>query len=94
MKKLSAVVVGFGGRGATYAKYAMEHPQELEILAVADPNPTRRETAAQRHGIPEEKLYKPRFRTHCLTCGMRLSCNGCADCGKCRDPFAEVETGL
>ena len=57
MKKLSAVVVGFGGRGATYAKYAMEHPQELEILAVADPNPTRRETAAQRHGIPEEKLY-------------------------------------
>lgn len=44
--------------------------------------------------IPEEKLYKPRFRTHCLTCGMRLSCNGCADCGKCRDPFVEVETGL
>ena len=35
MKKLSAVVVGFGGRGATYARYAMEHPEELEILAVA-----------------------------------------------------------
>lgn len=57
MKKLSAVVVGFGGRGATYARYAMEHPEELEILAVADPNPVRRETAAQRHGIPADKLY-------------------------------------
>ena len=57
MKKLSAVVVGFGGRGATYARYAMEHPEELEILAVADPNPVRRETAAQRHGISADKLY-------------------------------------
>ena len=50
-------MVGFGGRGATYARYAMEHPEELEILAVADPNPVRRETAAQRHGIPADKLY-------------------------------------
>ena len=57
MKKLSAIVVGFGGRGATYAKYAMEHPEELEIVAVADPNPIRRETAKQRHGIPDGLLF-------------------------------------
>lgn len=37
--------------------------------------------------IPEEKLYKPRYREHCMTCGMRISCNGCSDCGKCSDPF-------
>jgi len=29
MKKITAVVVGFGGRGAIYAKYAMEHLDEL-----------------------------------------------------------------
>lgn len=57
MKQLTAVVVGFGGRGAIYAKYAMDHPEELAIVGVADPNPMRRETAAQRHNIPEQHLY-------------------------------------
>lgn len=57
MKKLSAVVVGFGGRGAIYSGYATLHPEQLEILAVADPNPIRRATAQQRHNIPEEKLF-------------------------------------
>ena len=41
--------------------------------------------------IPEAERYHPRFRRHCLTCGMRISCNGCADCGKCHDPFPVSE---
>lgn len=57
MKKLTAVVVGFGGRGATYASYAMDHPEELAIVGIADPNPIRRATAVSRHNIPEEHLY-------------------------------------
>ena len=57
MKKLTAVVAGFGGRGAIYSSYAMDHPEELEIVGVADPNPIRRETAKQRHHIPDEHLY-------------------------------------
>lgn len=57
MKQLTAVVVGYGGRGATYAKYAIDHPEELAIVGVADPNPMRRATAAQWHNIPEQHLY-------------------------------------
>ena len=57
MKKLTAVVVGFGGRGATYAKYSISNPDELQIVAVAEPNPVRLETARQRHNIPADKLY-------------------------------------
>ena len=57
MKKLTAVVAGYGGRGSTYAKYAVDHPEELEIVAIADPNPIRRETAQQRHNLPEDRLY-------------------------------------
>ena len=57
MKQLTAVVVGFGGRGAIYAKYALEHPEELAIVGIADPNPTRRQTAAERHNIPARHLY-------------------------------------
>ena len=37
--------------------------------------------------IPEERLYKKQFRERCLKCGSKLICNGCADCGKCKDPI-------
>ena len=57
MKKLTAVVVGFGGRGAIYASYAMSHPKELDIVGVAEPNSIRRETARKRHNISAERLY-------------------------------------
>ena len=33
--------------------------------------------------IPQEDLYVPHFRTNCETCGSKLICNGCSDCGKC-----------
>jgi protein gp37 len=33
--------------------------------------------------IPEEELYVPHFRERCERCGMRPSCNGCSDCGRC-----------
>ncbi len=34
--------------------------------------------------IPEEELYVPYFPEHCNTCSMKLICNGCTRCGKCR----------
>ena len=33
--------------------------------------------------LSDEYRYKPTFRERCETCGMRLSCNGCSNCGKC-----------
>ena len=33
--------------------------------------------------IPQEDLYVPHFRANCKTCGSKLICNGCSDCGKC-----------
>ena len=33
--------------------------------------------------IPQEELYVPHFRANCATCGSRLICNGCSNCGKC-----------
>ena len=40
-------------------------------------------TDAWGYLIPEEQLYKPYFGAHCQKCGMRLTCNGCSQCGKC-----------
>ena len=33
--------------------------------------------------IPESELYKPHYRERCESCGMRLCCNGCSNCGRC-----------
>ena len=37
MKKLKAIVLGAGYRGRAYAEYAAAHPDQLEIVGVADP---------------------------------------------------------
>ena len=35
--------------------------------------------------IPENELYTPVFRERCRSCGMKMICNGCSNCGKCRN---------
>ena len=37
MKKIKAVVLGAGYRGRAYADYALAHPDQFEIVGVADP---------------------------------------------------------
>lgn len=34
-------------------------------------------------GIFDTEEYTPFFREHCQTCGSRLTCNGCSNCGNC-----------
>jgi protein gp37 len=41
--------------------------------------------------ITKEQLYKPHFRKHCQTCGSRLICNGCSDCGKCKEESIDIK---
>ena len=50
MKKLRAVVLGAGYRGRAYAEYAAEHPDQLEIVGVADP--------VQAEVIPAKRYWK------------------------------------
>ena len=57
MKKLSAVVVGYGGRGMAYARYALYNPDELEIVGIAEPNPARLASASQWHNVPASRQY-------------------------------------
>lgn len=33
--------------------------------------------------LTEDNLYEPNFLTKCLSCGSRIICNGCSNCGKC-----------
>ena len=38
-------------RGETYSKYALDHPDQLQITAVEEPEPSRREKSQKLHNI-------------------------------------------
>ena len=41
-KKIKMVIAGLGGRGHDiYSNYGLEHPDEMEVIAIADPRPDR-----------------------------------------------------
>ena len=41
MKKITAVIMGFGDRGQIYASYAEKEPNKFQIVGVVDPDPVR-----------------------------------------------------
>lgn len=58
MTKITAVLLGAGGRGmGAYAPYALEHPDELQFVAVAEPRADRRTRFARLHNIPENRCF-------------------------------------
>lgn len=69
MDKLKMIVIGAGLRGFTYTKFAVEHPDMYEVVAVAEPVKARREEMKKQHNIPDdmcfedwnELLDKPKF---------------------------------
>ncbi|MEG2949450.1 MAG: Gfo/Idh/MocA family oxidoreductase [Clostridia bacterium] len=59
MKQITAVLAGAGQRGAdTYAAYALTHPEEMKVVAVAEPIAERREAVAKAHHIAAENVYE------------------------------------
>ncbi len=58
MKKLTAIILGYGMRGETYAKYAVDNPEQLEIKAVAEPEESRRKKAQTLHAIPDSMAFE------------------------------------
>ena len=57
MKPVTAVILGAGSRGSTYAGYAKEFPGELQIVAVAEPRADRRNNLADELNIPESMRF-------------------------------------
>lgn len=58
MKQVTSVLIGAGLRGGyVYSQYALEHPDEFKVVAVAEPDQERREAFAARHGICKERQF-------------------------------------
>ena len=78
MKPITAVVLGAGSRGCTYASYAREYPEQLQIVAVAEPREDRRNLLAEEFDLPEncrfscwqDLLALPRMADCVLVCTM------------------------
>jgi len=58
MAAVEAVVIGAGLRGAeVYGRYALAHPDRLRIVAVAEPDPGRRDAMARAHGLADDAAF-------------------------------------
>lgn len=58
MRRITAALIGAGLRGGRiYSAYALEHPEELKIIAVAEPDGEKRIRFAQEHKIPEAMQF-------------------------------------
>ena len=57
MKPITAVVLGAGSRGSIYAGYAKDHPDQLKIVAIAEPRPDRLNALADTVGVPTEYRF-------------------------------------
>jgi hypothetical protein len=57
-RPVTSILIGAGNRGAdAYAPYALQHPDRLNFVAVAEPNQERRTRFAEAHGIPGQRRY-------------------------------------
>ena len=58
MSAIEAIIVGAGGRGSSYGRFAVEYPQELKVVGIAEPDPIRRDRFLSEHDIAPDMVFK------------------------------------
>ncbi|MFD1037216.1 Gfo/Idh/MocA family protein [Virgibacillus byunsanensis] len=55
---IKAALLGAGNRGMfAYGSYALDRPNEIQFVAIAEPNTKKREKFAETHGIEEDMQF-------------------------------------
>jgi len=55
---IRVLLFGAGNRGAdAYGAYGLQHPDQVQFVSVAEPNPIRRKRFAEAHGITPQRQY-------------------------------------
>ena len=57
-KPLTGIIVGAGHRALLYASFALENPDKLQIVGVADPIENRRKKAQEIHGFSDDMMFE------------------------------------
>ena len=68
-RPVTAIVLGASGRGKLYGDYSLEHPDDLQIIGIAELVELRRNMYGDKYNVPkenrvatwEELLDKPKF---------------------------------
>ena len=58
IKKLKAVLLGYGDRCSRYAEYAKIAPDELEVIGAIDVSEIKLRQAQEKFGLPDGRLYR------------------------------------
>lgn len=56
-KAVSVIIIGAGGRGNTYAKYAEKFPESMKIVGVSDILDHRLKSLSDKHGVAPEMRF-------------------------------------
>ncbi len=57
-KPVTAITLGAGSRGNVYGNYAVQYPDQLDIIGVAEPIAIRNERYTKKHNIPDANRFK------------------------------------
>ena len=58
-KPITAILIGAGFRGRnSYGIYGLKYPDRLKFVAVAEPDPTKRELFQKEHGIADSNVFR------------------------------------
>ena len=55
--KVTVLVVGAGARGEIYARYALEHPDRMQVVGVAEPREAYRQQFVAQHKIAPNNVF-------------------------------------
>ncbi|MBD2867880.1 Gfo/Idh/MocA family protein [Paenibacillus arenilitoris] len=58
MKPITVALIGAGLRGGVYTGYALHHPLDMKVVAVAEPDAERRVRLQRDHGIEDERCFE------------------------------------
>jgi Predicted dehydrogenases and related proteins len=56
-RPVQVLVVGAGARGEIYSRYALAHPDLMQVVAVAEPRDAYREQFVAQHAIASENVF-------------------------------------
>ena len=56
--KVKLLIVGCGARGTGYGRFALDFPDKAQVVAIAEPNPERRNAIGDAHGVPENLRFE------------------------------------
>ncbi len=54
---VETIIVGAGGRGREYSKFALEYPREMDVIGIAEPDALRRDRLVTAHDIAPDMIF-------------------------------------